>query len=80
MYELIPHIWDVVIDGVESIDLDSHITYPSFNIRSLDEGKSDSNFLDWGVKSYNVLVDSEVSFDFFDESICFMPRSIKYPW
>jgi hypothetical protein len=80
VYKLIPYIWDIVGDGVESINSDSHIMYPFFNIRSFDKGEGDSNFLDGGVKSCNILVDLEVGFDFFNESICFMPHSIKYPW
>jgi hypothetical protein len=75
-----PHIRDVVSDGIESVDSDSHIAYPSLDIGSFDKGEGNSDFLDGGVEFHNILVDSEVGFDFFDESICFMPCCIKYPW
>jgi hypothetical protein len=78
VYELVPHIRDVIGDGIKSVNPDSYIVYPSFNIRFFDEGESDGNFSDRGVKSGNILVDSEVGFDFLNESICFNPYSIKY--
>jgi hypothetical protein len=80
MYKLVPYVRDVVGDGVKSVNPCSHVTHPSFDIRSFDESESDSDFLDGGVESCDVLIDSEVGFDFFNESICFMPCSIKYPW
>jgi hypothetical protein len=46
MYELIPYIWDIVSNGVKPINPGSHITYPSFNIRSFDKGEGDGNFSD----------------------------------
>jgi hypothetical protein len=75
-----PHIRDVVSDRVESVNPDSHITYPSFNIRFFDKGEGDSNLLNGGVESSNILIDSEVGFDFFDKSIHLIPGSIKYTW
>jgi hypothetical protein len=80
MYELISYVWDVISNRVESIDPDSYITYLSFNIRSFDKGEGDSDFSDGGIKSYNILVDLKVGFDFFNESIHFIPYSIKYLW
>jgi hypothetical protein len=78
VYKLVPHIRDVVGNGIEPVNPDFHIAYPSLNIRSFDKGEGNGNFLDGGVESSDVLVDSEVSFNFFNESICFSSCSIKY--
>jgi hypothetical protein len=80
VYKLVPYVGDVISDGVEPVNPDSHITYPSFNVWSFDKGESDSDFSDGGVESCDILINLEVGFDLFDESIYFSPCSIKYPW
>jgi len=49
---------------------DRNIACPSCNLQSFHEGEGKSNFLDWGVVAGYVLVESKISFYFFDEVIC----------
>jgi len=46
MQELIPYVWDVVIDWIKSVQEIPYIMFPSGDLGSVHKGESESNFLD----------------------------------
>ena len=45
--ELCPYDWEVILNSVESIDPNSHVSNPSSNLISFDKGEGEGNFLNW---------------------------------
>ena len=60
--ELGPDDGEVVVDSIESVNPDTHVSYPSGNFVSFDKGEGKGDFLDWRIESCNVFIDAEVRF------------------
>ena len=78
--ELGPYDREVLMDVIESINPCAHVFDPSGNLISFDKGEGKGNFLDWRIKPGNVLVDTEICFNFFDEVIRFGAIACKDCW
>ena len=67
--ELIPHVRDVIKDRIKSVQPSPHVPSPSCYLWPFHQSEGERNFLNRGVKAGYILIESKVSFHFFNEVI-----------
>jgi len=70
MEKLIPYIRDIVKNWVKGIEPSPYVVRPSGNLWSFHKGKGKSNLFYRGVVASYILIESKISFYFFDEVVC----------
>ena len=78
--ELSPYDREVLVDMVQSINPGAHVFNPSGNFISFDKGEGKGDFLDQRIEPGNILVDVEISFNFFNEVVCLGAIACKDCW
>ena len=69
MEELFPNQGHIIDDWIELINPSTHISNPSSHFGSFDQCECKRDFLHGGIESCHVLVEAEVSSDFFYEIV-----------
>ena len=78
--ELSPYDREVLVDMIQSVNPGAYVFNPSGDFISFDKGEGKGNFLDWRIKPSDVLVDAEISFNFFNEVVHFGAIACKDCW
>ena len=69
--ELSPYDREVLMDMIESVNPGAHVFNPSGDFISFDKGEGKGDLFDWRIKPSDILVDVEISFNFFNEIVHF---------
>ena len=68
------------MDMIESVNPGAHVFNPSGDFISFDKCEGKGDLFDWRIKPSNILVDVEISFNFFNEIVHFGAIASKDCW